>query len=54
MSIVAAVLLAASVLFGIGALAWMVAKKEPFYGVVGLVTLCVPSSLFAVLYLTLA
>lgn len=54
MSIVAAVLLVASVLFGIGAFAGMVTRKEPFYGVVGLVTLCLPTSLLAFLYLAVA
>ena len=54
MSYVVLVLLVASVLAGLGALAAMVRKKEPFYGVVGLVTICVPSSLLAFLYLAVA
>ncbi|MGW6443301.1 hypothetical protein [Lentzea sp. NPDC055074] len=54
MSYVVLVLLVASVLIGVGALAAMVQKKEPFYGVVGLVTICVPSSLLAFLYIAVA
>ena len=51
MSYVVFVLLIASVVIGVGALSAMVQKKEPFYGVIGLVTICVPSSLLAFLYI---
>jgi hypothetical protein len=54
MSYVVLVLLVASVLAGVGAMGAMVRKKEPFYGVVGLVTICVPSSLLAFLYVAVA
>ncbi|MET9230331.1 hypothetical protein [Lentzea sp. NPDC003310] len=54
MSYVVLVLLIASVLVAFGAMTAMVRKKEPFYGVVGLVTICVPSSLLAFLYLAVA
>lgn len=54
MSIVVLVLLLASIIVAIGAMGAMVTKKEPFYGVVGLVTICVPSSLLAFLYLAVA
>ncbi|WP_434443662.1 hypothetical protein [Lentzea sp. E54] len=54
MSYVVLVLLIASVLFGVGALAAMVWRKESFYGVIGLVTICVPSSLLAFAYLAVA
>ncbi|MCX2948655.1 hypothetical protein [Lentzea sp. NEAU-D7] len=54
MSYVVLLLFVASVLAGVGALGAMVFKKEPFYGVVGLVTICVPSSLLAFLYLAVA
>ncbi|NGY64537.1 hypothetical protein G7043_37060 [Lentzea sp. NEAU-D13] len=54
MSIVVMVLLAASVITGVGAIGAMVLKKEPFYGVVGLVTICVPSSLLAFAYIAVA
>ncbi|WP_156212993.1 hypothetical protein [Lentzea aerocolonigenes] len=54
MSIVVLVLLLASLIFGLGALGAMVMRKEPFYGVVGLVTLCVPSSLLAFAYIAVA
>lgn len=54
MSYVVLVLLIASIAIGLGALAAMVRKKEPFYGVVGLVTICVPSSLLAFLYIAVA
>lgn len=54
MSIVVLVLLLASIITGVGATAAMVMKKEPFYGVVGLVTICVPSSLLAFAYLVVA
>jgi hypothetical protein len=54
MSIVVLVLLLASIIAGVGAIAAMVMKKEPFYGVVGLVTICVPSSLLAFAYLAVA
>jgi len=54
MSIAVLVLLIASMLAGVGALAVMVTRKDPFYGVVGLVTICVPSSLLAFLYLAVA
>ncbi|MDX3658796.1 hypothetical protein PV646_15930 [Streptomyces sp. ID05-26A] len=54
MSYVVLVLLIASIAIGIAALAAMVQKKEPFYGVVGLVTICVPSSLLAFLYIAVA
>ncbi|MEV6235162.1 hypothetical protein [Lentzea sp. NPDC051838] len=54
MSIVVLVLLLASVLFGIGALGAMVVRKEPFYGVVGLLTICIPSSLLAFAYVAVA
>ncbi|MFS8097238.1 hypothetical protein LFM09_08850 [Lentzea alba] len=54
MSVVVLVLLAASVIAGVGAIAAMLVKKEPFYGVVGLCIVCLPSSLLAFLYLTVA
>ncbi|WP_394619915.1 hypothetical protein JNUCC0626_12670 [Lentzea sp. JNUCC 0626] len=54
MSYVVLVLLVLSVIFGVGALVAMVQRKEPFYGVVGLVTICVPSSLLAFLYIAVA
>ncbi|MFD5828173.1 hypothetical protein [Lentzea sp. NPDC060358] len=54
MSIVAAVLLVASILFALAAFVGMVQRKDPFYGVVGLVTLCVPSSMLAFAYLVVA
>lgn len=54
MSIAVMVLLIASMLAGVGALAAMVTKKDSFYGVVGLVTICVPSSLLAFLYIAVA
>jgi hypothetical protein len=54
MSIVVLVLLLASILTAVGALGVMVAKREPFYGVVGLLTICLPSSLLAVVYVTIA
>ncbi|MFD4637753.1 hypothetical protein ACFWN2_10595 [Lentzea sp. NPDC058436] len=54
MSYVVLVLLIASVAAGVGALVAMVQKKEPFYGVVGLVTICVPSSLLAFVYIAVA
>ncbi|SMC77568.1 hypothetical protein [Lentzea albidocapillata] len=54
MSYVVLVLFVASVLVGIGALGAMLKRKEPFYGVVGLVIICVPSSLLAFFYLAVA
>jgi hypothetical protein len=54
MSYVVLVLLIASVLVGVGAIGAMLQRKEPFYGVVGLVTICVPTSLLAFLYLAVA
>ncbi|SEQ15927.1 hypothetical protein [Lentzea albida] len=54
MSHVVLLLLIASVAVGIGAMAAMVRKKEPFYGVIGIVTICVPSSLLAFLYIAVA
>lgn len=54
MSIVVLVLLLASIITGVGALGAMVVRKEPFYGVVGLLTICVPSSLLAFTYIAVA
>ncbi|MGI5500289.1 hypothetical protein [Lentzea sp. CA-135723] len=54
MSYVVLLLLVASVIAGVGSLVAMVQKKEPFYGVIGLVTICVPSSLLAFLYIAVA
>jgi hypothetical protein len=51
MSYVVLLLLIASVVIGVGAMVAMVQKKEPFYGVIGIVTICVPSSLLAFLYI---
>ena len=54
MSIVVLVLLLVSLIAGVGALGAMVVRKEPFYGVVGLLTICVPSSLLAFTYIAVA
>ncbi|MGW4209158.1 hypothetical protein ACWEIJ_14315 [Lentzea sp. NPDC004789] len=54
MSILVMVLLVASVVFGAGALGAMVVRKEPFYGVIGLVTICLPSTLLAFAYMAVA
>ncbi|WP_157528538.1 hypothetical protein [Nocardia sp. NRRL S-836] len=54
MSYVVLVLLLASVLAGIGGLAAMVVKKEPFYGAAGLFVICCPSAVLAVAYVAVA
>lgn len=53
MSVAVLVLLFAVVAAAVGLMAWMLVRKEPFYGVLGLLVLCCPSPLLAAAYLTL-
>jgi hypothetical protein len=54
MSVAVLVILLAAVLTAAGAMAVMVARKETFYGAVGLFIMCGPCSLLACLYLAVA
>ena len=54
MSYLVLALLLVCVLTGIGGLAAMVVKKEPFYGAVGLFVICCPSAVLALVYTAVA
>ncbi|MEU7476242.1 hypothetical protein AB0A63_09680 [Lentzea sp. NPDC042327] len=54
MSYLVLALLLITVGVGVAALAAMITKKEPFYGVVGLVTICCPSAILALVYTAVA